>query len=163
MFLALAMDEEYYLPKVERVVALSPCMYENMSILRPGGEMDYQSAVEFYKEQESNGIYYYEIIEDSTPNSYKDLLCWEQISLEDRPQKFIPLSEYADGQRRSEEISLGAIDQMMIVGLAGTADESCSIEVAKRIFDEFGHDNHYLRQINGADHLYFAWVTGDSW
>ena len=50
MFLALAMNEEYYLPKVERVVALSPCMYENMTLLRPGGEMDYQSAVEFYKE-----------------------------------------------------------------------------------------------------------------
>ena len=59
MFLALAMNEEYYLPKVERVVALSPCMYENMTLLRPGGEMDYQSAVEFYKEKESNGIHYY--------------------------------------------------------------------------------------------------------
>ena len=52
---------------------------------------------------------------------------------------------------------------MMIVGLAGTADASCSTEVAKRIFDEFGHDNHYLRHIKGADHLYYTWVTGDSW
>ena len=48
MFLALGMDEDYYLSKVERVVAFSPCMYENMELLRPGGSMDYQQVVDFY-------------------------------------------------------------------------------------------------------------------
>ena len=165
MFLALGMDEDYYLPKVERVVAFSPCMYENMELLRPGGPMDYQQAVDFYEQMENEQTYKINILEDigGTPNSYKDLLYWEQISLEDRPQRFIPLEEYADGNRHSEEISLGAIDQMMIVGLAGTSDESCSYETAKRIFSELGHSNTILRPIIGADHGYTAWVTGDEW
>ena len=61
---------------------------------------------------ENEQTYKINILDDigGTPNSYKDLLYWEQISLEDRPQRFIPLEEYADGNRRSEEISLGAID-----------------------------------------------------
>ena len=114
---------------------------------------------------ENEQTYKINILDDigGTPNSYKDLLYWEQISLEDRPQRFIPLEEYADGNRRSEEISLGAIDQMMIVGLAGTQDESCSYETAKRIFSELGHSNTILRPIIGADHGYGAWVTGDEW
>ena len=53
MFLALGMDEDYYLPKVERVVAFSPCMYENMELLRPGGPMDYQQVVDFYEQMEN--------------------------------------------------------------------------------------------------------------
>ena len=165
MFLALGMDEDYYLPKVERVVAFSPCMYENMELLRPGGAMDYEQVVDFYEQMESEQTYKIGILDDvgGTPNSYKDLLYWEQISLEDRPQRFIPLEEYADGTRRSEEISLGTIDQMMIVGLAGTQDESCSYETAKRIFSEFGHSNTILRPIIGADHGYGAWVTGEEW
>ena len=161
MFLALGMDEDYYLQKVERVVALSPCMYENMTLLRPGGDLDYQGAVEFYEQKQAEGDYTNLVIEGGARNSYKDLLYWEQISLEDRPQKFIPLEQYAAGERSSQAIDLGSIDQMMIVGLAGTQDDSCTIETANRIFSEFGHDNTILRPIPGADHLYFAWVTGD--
>ena len=79
MFLALGMDEDYYLPKVERVVAFSPCMYENMELLRPGGPMDYQQVVDFYEQMENEQTYKINILDDigGTPNSYKDLLYWE--------------------------------------------------------------------------------------
>ena len=91
MFLALGMDEDYYLPKVERVVALSPCMYENMALLRTGGDLDYQGAVDFYQQKQAESDYANLLIDGGARNSYKDLLYWEQISLEDRPQRFIPL------------------------------------------------------------------------
>ena len=49
IFLALAMDQDYYSTRINKVIALAPCMYLEMNRLRPGGELDYQGAIDFYQ------------------------------------------------------------------------------------------------------------------
>ena len=42
------MDEKYYEDKINKVIALDPCIYKEMDQLRPGGALDYQGVVDFY-------------------------------------------------------------------------------------------------------------------
>ena len=58
VFLALAMDEDVYVDKINKVIALAPCMYLEMDRLRDGGVLDYQGIVDYYEIQEANGIWY---------------------------------------------------------------------------------------------------------
>ena len=53
VFLALAMDQAYYSSRINKVIALAPCMYLEMDKLRPGGVLDYQGAVDFYENAQS--------------------------------------------------------------------------------------------------------------
>ena len=48
VLLALAMDEDYYVNKISKVIALSPCLYTEIHKIRPGGVLDYQGVVDFY-------------------------------------------------------------------------------------------------------------------
>ena len=52
------MDEDIYVDKINKVIALAPCMYLEMDRLCDGGVLDYQGIVDYYEIQEANGIWY---------------------------------------------------------------------------------------------------------
>ena len=52
------MDEDVYTDKINKVIALAPCMYLEMDKLRDGGVLDYQGIVDYYEIQEANGKWY---------------------------------------------------------------------------------------------------------
>ena len=49
VFLALALDQDYYADKIDKVIALAPCMYLEMDQLRGNDAvLDYRGMVDFY-------------------------------------------------------------------------------------------------------------------
>ena len=52
--------------------------------------------VDFYEEKEANSEWFVDP-GFGMPNSYQDLLFWDQINVADRPQMFIPLEDFSDG------------------------------------------------------------------
>ena len=72
-------------------------------------------------------------------NSMQDLLFWDQIYTENRPQRFIPLEDYSDGERQSEAIELSNISRVQIVMFAPSNDNICTNQNAQRILYEIGN------------------------
>ena len=133
------MDEDVYAGKINKVIALAPCMYLEMDNLRDGGVLDYQGVVDYYEIQEANSKWYYEIFPGHPVNSMQGLLFWDQIYTENRPQRFISLEDYSDGQRQSEAIELSNISRVQIVMFSGSNDNTCTNQNAHRILTEVGN------------------------
>jgi hypothetical protein len=162
VFLALALDQDYYADKIDKVIALAPCMYLEMDQLRGNDAfLNYQGMVDFYEEKKANSEWFVNP-GFGMPNSYQDLLFWDQINVADRPQMFIPLEYFSNGLTESTEIALSAIDRTEIVMIAGTDDIICTNTNAHRILSELGEDTcSVVRDVPGAGHLQFAIAGGE--
>ena len=83
---------------------------------------------------------------------------WWQNAYTDRFQEYAP--NYTDGDRITELIPIDTISQVPIAMLAGTRDNTCTIEVAREAADTIGNAVELFETFNRRGHGYF-WTAND--
>ena len=116
------MEKLYFADRVERFIALAPCVYLN----RP--PYSYEEVVEMFNKKINvdNEPYFSSLFGFPVPT--KQLLHHYQIALQKRFQDFIPFDEFAGGKVTSDLVGLSKIDLVPLTLIAGSEDKLCNMD-----------------------------------
>ena len=158
MFWGLSyMEKEYFADRLEKFIALAPCVYFN----RP--PYTYDEVVQMFSKKFNEDKEYHFDTLLGQPIPANNLLYNYQVSLEKRFQHFIPFEDYFNGKKESELVGLQKIDRVPLTLIAGSKDDLCNMDSLEDLYfkDLRAHNNKKLRIIEGAGHAYFALATGN--
>ena len=175
MIYGLGTEWEFYKDKFRDVILISPCIY---------GEGTYEQLVDTYKGFYDIGIYAVggdkwpeskrKICDKLSPETctfwgywpdnleagpFKSLQYTMQNYVEDEFREPVHIESYSRGQRDSEPIDLGVIDDSFpITFIIGDEDQTCTPELSERIFDEFTNADKHKWYAEGFNHETFGYV-----